>query len=334
MKQLIRHSSGRIQWQALPDPADPVPGAALVRPLAVATCDLDIAILRRGDVIPGTFPLGHEFVARVVEVGSGVERVAVGDLVSVPFQISCGTCTNCVHGLTANCQSVPALAGYGLGSIGGLEWGGAFADWVNVPFADAMLLRLPPDADAALLAGLSDNLTDAYRTVAGTRPGDDVLIIGGGSIGVIAAGMALAHGASVRYVDTDETRCRIAEEYGAAVEQRPLDSPTDPAPRVVHTSARPTQLRNALLSVAPGGHLIDTGVYWTPSTSVPLFDMYVAGVTFETGRAHVRRDMEAVHSLIASGRFDPSPVLTVRADWDEAVEALALTTVKTVITRS
>lgn len=334
MKQLMRHATGDLRWEPQPEAPQLDPGQALVRPLAVATCDLDLAVLGNGDLLPGTFPLGHEFVARVIGVGDGVTNAAEGDLVSVPFQISCGSCDHCRGGLTANCLAVPPLAGYGLGRIGGLEWGAALADWVRVPFADAMLLPLPDDADPALHASLSDNFTDAYRTVAGLRPGDDVLIVGGGSIGVVAAGMALALGAEVRYVDTDDERCRIATQYGATVDQRLLDSPIEVSPLVVHTSARATQLRNALLSVAPGGRLIDTGVYWTPGTELPLFDMYTAGVTFVTGRANVRRDMDAVRDLIASGRFDPSPVLTVRAAWEDATEALRLPTVKTVITRN
>lgn len=334
MKQLVRQATGALRWEAQPDPTDPEPREALVRPLAVATCDLDLAVLGGGDLIPGTFPLGHEFVARVTAVGEQVEGVAVGDLVSVPFQISCGGCETCLRGLTANCRTVPPLAGYGLGPIGGLEWGGALADHVRVPFADAMLLRLPGTADPTLLASLSDNLTDAYRTVADVRSDDEVLVIGGGSIGVIAAGMARGLGARVRYVDTDEVRCGIAEEYGAAVDQRPLDAPAPPAELVVHTSARATYLRHALGSVSPGGRLVDTGVFWTPSTAVPLFEMYTTGVTLVTGRAHVRRDMGAVLDLITSGRFDPSPVITVQAPWEEAIDALRLPTVKTVITRS
>src|SRR5690348_442240 len=72
--------------------------AALVRPRAVATCDLDAMIVGGESPFPAPFPIGHECVAEVVEVGDAVTTVAPGDLVSVPFQISCGSCASCLRG--------------------------------------------------------------------------------------------------------------------------------------------------------------------------------------------------------------------------------------------
>ena len=334
MQQLTYLAPRTLAWEDVPEPAIVDAGDAVVRPVAVATCDLDLAVLARQGLIDGPFPFGHEFVGEVVSAGPAVRTVAAGDRVAVPFQISCGECPECRRGLTASCSAVAPLAGYGLGRLGGLGWGGALTDLVRVPFADAMLVPVPTDVDPALLASLSDNLPDAHRTVRDLRPGEDVLVVGGGSIGVLAAGMAVARGARVRYVDTDASRCRIAEEYGARVDQRVLDAPVTPAERVVHTSARPDQLTQAILSVSPGGVLVDTGVYWSRTTPVPLFAMYTTGVTLTTGRAHVRAEMPAVLELVRERRFDPSPVLTVRAPWEYAAEALLQPTVKTVITRA
>jgi NADPH:quinone reductase-like Zn-dependent oxidoreductase len=84
---------GRAEWQEATEPV--IAGAleAIVEPVAVATCDLDVAILRgRFRAFPGPFPLGHEGVARVTDVGDAVSSVSPGDLVVVPFQICCGTC--------------------------------------------------------------------------------------------------------------------------------------------------------------------------------------------------------------------------------------------------
>src|SRR5436309_1751797 len=88
----------------------------------------DVAVLRGRFPLEGPYPFGHEGVAEVVEVGAGVRSVAVGDIVVVPFQISCGRCPACTRGRTGNCAAHPPLSTFGLGPMGGLEWGGLLAD--------------------------------------------------------------------------------------------------------------------------------------------------------------------------------------------------------------
>src|SRR5687768_913852 len=90
-------------------------GEALVRPVAVATCDLDFAMVVGATPFPAPIALGHECVAEVVETGDAVRSVSPGTLVSVPFQISCGDCRRCRAGRTANCTAVPAFSMYGFG---------------------------------------------------------------------------------------------------------------------------------------------------------------------------------------------------------------------------
>lgn len=332
MRQLMFHGPGLLRWESVPEPTLSSPQAALVRPIAVAACDLDAALMESRVPLSGPFPLGHEFVAEVIEVGSDVTSVVPGSRVSVPFQISCGRCPTCHSGLTANCESVPALSSYGLGAFGGTRWGGALADLVDVPFADAMAVPVPQDLPVEHLASLSDNMPDAYRAVHQATPGEDVLIVGSGSIGLYAVGLAVGRGADVTYVDSSAERCGIAERYGATVEQGALARPRRGHQRVVHTSADPTQLSNALLSTAHGGTCIDTGIYFTSSVPMPLLGMYGTGLTFVTGRAQVRTHMAAVLDEITSGRFDPSLVTTMVAPMDEAADAFATSHTKLVLT--
>ena len=103
-------------------------GEALVRLVAVATCDLDAEIIAGWTPFAGPFAFGHEFVAEVLEVGSDVHHVCPGQLAVVPFQISCGECARCRRGLTANCTAVPNLSMYGFGG----NRGGALSDVVRV----------------------------------------------------------------------------------------------------------------------------------------------------------------------------------------------------------
>src|SRR5437763_1699342 len=152
MRQLTLTAVRKPEWTEVPEPELAGPGEALVRPLAVALCDLDQPIIR-GDV-PAQTPmaLGHEGVAEVVAVGEDVGGVAVGDRVIVPFQISCGECEHCRRGLTATCTTTPHRATYGLGALGGHEWGGLLADLVRVPYADHMLVPVPDDIAPATVA--------------------------------------------------------------------------------------------------------------------------------------------------------------------------------------
>src|SRR5580692_11271228 len=87
-----------LEWREMEQPRLDSDGAALVRPVAVATCDLDALIIDGSSPFPGPFPLGHECVAEVVELGDGVGSLERGQLVSVPFQISCGECGPCRRG--------------------------------------------------------------------------------------------------------------------------------------------------------------------------------------------------------------------------------------------
>ncbi len=170
----------------------------------------------------GPFAIGHECVAQVLEVGSGVQHVRVGQTVVVPWAVSCGTCEPCRRGLTSKCATTTSgtLAAYGFGPASG-PWGGMVADAFRVPFADHMLVAVPAGVPPLRVASAGDNLADAWRSVVTPlrdRPGGSVLIIGGGaqSIGLYAAGLAVAHGAAaVHYVDDDPGRRGIAEALGA-----------------------------------------------------------------------------------------------------------------------
>src|SRR5258708_12737846 len=121
MQRLLLEGTSQVRWEETSEPTLPGPDGAIVRPVAVATCDLDIAVLAGRYPLAGPYPFGHEAVADVVEVGDNVVTVAPGDRVVVPFQISCGTCAPCARGRTGNCAPHPRMSTYGLGTPGALE---------------------------------------------------------------------------------------------------------------------------------------------------------------------------------------------------------------------
>jgi alcohol dehydrogenase len=207
---------------------------------------------------------------------------------------------------------------YGLGAIGGAEWGGAVADVVRVPFADAMLVPVPRSLEPATVASL-DNISDAWRTVVPyLSEGGPVLVVGGISVGLYAVAIARAFGASVTYVDTDARHCEVAERLGATVGTAGTGGGKFPI--TVNTSVTVDGLRLAIESTEPAGVCTNSGPY-IGDVPVPLGRMYTRGIRFVTGRVAARPILPDLLDLVASGRFDPSLVTATTADFADAERA-------------
>jgi alcohol dehydrogenase len=337
MRQLLFLGPHRLEWRDVPSPTLASPDAALVRPLAVTTCDLDLALVHGKAPLEAPFPFGHELVAEVVSVGERVRAVAPGDRVVVPLEISCGACEPCARGLRAFCATTPRTF-YGLGGRV-MNGGGALADLVAVPFADAMLVKVPAvGAEACLLASASDNLPDAYRLVApalAARPGAPVLVVGGSEgIGLFSVAIARALGSSrVVYADPSRRRLEVAARLGAEVVEGAPARVEGDFPITVDASGRPDGLACALESAAAGGTCASTGVYFDALTPVPMWAMYDRGLTLTTGYAHARAWMPQVLALVADGAFAPLAALFERVRWEDAPQALAHARRKLVIER-
>ncbi len=328
MQQLNYLGPHRLEWREVPEPRLTSDGAALVRPVAVATCDLDALIVEGASPFPPPFPIGHECVAEVVELGDAAgDGLMPGMLVSVPFQISCGRCPQCLRGRSSNCAEVPFMATYGFGPAVA-EWGGFLSDLVCVPYASSMLVPVPEGLAPAAVASASDNIADAYRTVAPgleMDPGSPVLVVGGagaGSIGLYAAGIARALGSEwVLYVDPDEGRRARAESLGAQT-MAEVAKRLGPFPVTVDASANPEGLALALRSTAPDGICTSCAIYFGEQPSLPLLEMYTKGITYRTGRANAREAMPHVLDLAASGTLQPEKVTSRSVSWSEAPQAL------------
>lgn len=194
----------------------------ILKVVATNICGSDQHMVRGRTTAPVGLVLGHEITGEVVEVGRDVEFVAVGDLVSVPFNIACGRCRNCKAGQTGICLNVnPARPGaaYGYVDMGG--WVGGQAEYVMVPYADFNLLKFP-DRDQAMakirdLTCLSDILPTGYHgaVTAGVGPGATVYIAGAGPVGLAAAASSLLLGAACVIVgDLNADRLAQARAFG------------------------------------------------------------------------------------------------------------------------
>ncbi|SEH80661.1 D-arabinose 1-dehydrogenase, Zn-dependent alcohol dehydrogenase family [Mycolicibacterium rutilum] len=341
MQQLMFEAAGSYAWREAPDPELSDPKQAIVRPLAVACCDLDVAVAQGRLPMPSWHAVGHEGVAEVVAIGDDVRAVSVGDRVVVPFQISCGHCAACVRGVTGSCASLPLMAMYGMAPLAGFDGGGFMADLVLVPYADAMLVAVPDGADPVAVASMSDNVPDGWRGVGPYRrelealpPGDRrVLVLGRLSIGLYAAATAVALGVPVDYVDTDPNRLAVAEKLGATVHDRDKpDKSAKPYPVTVHTTADPAVLAATLRVTWPDGVCTDTGIYAEGAVSLPMLSMYTRGVRLVTGRVNARAALPDVLDLLAGQAI--SSVVERVVPWEEAPSAWPAMTGKTVFTRA
>ena len=337
VQQLMFVEAGKAEWVDAPTPTLEGPMAALVRPTAVTTCALDIAVMLGLAGSKKPFALGHEFMGTVIDVGEGVTSLSVGDRVITAFEISCGTCGRCRSGLTANCESVPKNSMFGLGPWSGADYGGALADVVRIPFADAMCVAVPADTPPAA-ASLGDNTTDGWRAVGPfIDPLDPVpvLVVGNGAIGIAAVAVACALGSHTTYLATDPADKAVAETFGAEV----LDVSSIPKKAkqkygiTVSSGGDPAALNCAVRSTDHGGVCTDTGIFFEPSTPMPLLAMYDAGITFRTGRAHIRTDLPAVLELVTDNRLDVTKLVQSESEWDSADIAFSEVKNKLLITR-
>ena len=200
------------------------PHGAILKTVATNICGSDQHMVRGRTTAPEGLVLGHEITGEVVDVGPGVEFIKVGDICSVPFNISCGRCRNCKERKTGVCLTVnpdrPGSA-YGYVDMGG--WVGGQAEYVMVPYADWNLLKFP-DRDQAMekildLAMLTDIFPTGYHgcVSAGVTTGSTVYIAGAGPVGLAAATSAFLLGAAVVIVgDLNEERLRQAHSFGCA----------------------------------------------------------------------------------------------------------------------
>ncbi len=196
--------------------------AVILKVVSTNICGSDQHMVRGRTTAPTGMVLGHEITGEIIEKGSDVEYLNVGDLVTVPFNVACGRCRTCREQHTGVCLNVnPGRAGgaYGYVDMGG--WVGGQAEFVMVPYADFNLIKFPDKAQAMEkirdLTMLSDILPTGFHgaVTAGVGVGSFVYVAGAGPVGMAAAASAYVLGAAVVLVgDMNQERLRHAESVG------------------------------------------------------------------------------------------------------------------------
>ncbi|GAA4557861.1 glutathione-independent formaldehyde dehydrogenase [Planotetraspora kaengkrachanensis] len=358
MKAVVYEGPRQVNVERVPDARVERPTDVLVRVTTSNICGSDLHMYEgRTDFEAGRV-LGHENLGEVIEIGSAVDRVRVGDMVCIPFNIACGSCGNCEKGLTAYCLTTnpePGMAGaaYGFADLG--PYSGGQAELLRVPYGDFNCLVLPEDAkerqnDYVMLSDILPTGWHATR-LARMEAGDSVVIYGAGPVGLMAAYSAVLRSAGkVMIVDRHPDRLAKAEEIGAI----PIDdSQVSPVDQVMELTQglgadcgcecvgfqahdpqgheHPNMTLNDLVrSVKFTGTIGVVGVF-VPSDPGSPDDLYklgeiafdygmfwFKGQTMGNGQCNVKSYNRQLCTLIHEGRARPSWVVSQELNLDEA----------------
>ncbi|MEW1700404.1 zinc-dependent alcohol dehydrogenase family protein [Streptomyces sp. NPDC091278] len=326
MKALVFRGTGRVAWQDVPDPAVEDAGDAIVRVDAVTLCGTDLHIVK-GDV-PEVEPgrvLGHEAVGTVVETGGDVRTVRPGDRVLVSCISSCGRCRFCRERRYGQCRG-------GGGWILGHLIDGTQAEYVRVPFADLSVHPLSSALDSFDAVLLADIFPTAYEVgvLSGrVRPGDTVVVVGAGPIGLAAIITARLYSPGrIIAVDLAESRLAAARRLGADATATAAEGPeqlvadlTDGlgADVVMEAVGVPETFEMCTRMVRPGGHVANIGVHGKPA-ALHLEDLWIKDVTLTTGLVDTSSTPMLLR-MMAAGRFPAAELVTHRFELGEMEEA-------------
>lgn len=331
MRATIFHGKDKIAVEEVPRPHAGV-GQAVIRVTLTTICGTDLHILRgEYPVRPGLI-IGHEPVGVIEELGAGISGYEIGDRVLVGAITPCGQCLACLSGHLSQCGH-----GGGYEAIGGWRFGntinGAQAEYLLVPFAQANLAKIPAnltDEQAVLLADIASTGISGAEA-ASVRIGDSVVVFAQGPIGLCATAGAKLMGASLIIgVDGDDNRLTMSARMGADIvlDYRKVDVVAEVkrltgggADVAIEALGTQQTFENSLRCLRPGGTLSSLGVY-SGKLQMP-YDAFAAGLGDHRivttlcpgGKERMRRLL----SLVESGRFDPTPLITHRFSLEEIV---------------
>jgi alcohol dehydrogenase len=288
MKALVYHGPAKKSWEEKPKPTIQQPTDAIVRITKTTICGTDLHILK-GDVPEVTDGriLGHEGVGIIEETGSSVTNFKKGDHVLISCISSCGKCDYCKRGMYSHCEN----GGWILGHL----IDGTQAEYVRIPFADNSLYHIPAGSDEEALVMLSDILPTGFECGVlngNVKPGDTVVIVGAGPIGLAALLTAQFYAPSeIIMIDPDDNRLAVSKKFGAtqtinnqktdAVAKLKEMTANKGADTVIEAVGIPETFELCQSLVAPGGTIANIGVHGKPAT-LHLESLWAHNITITT----------------------------------------------------
>lgn len=330
MKALVYEGPQAIRYTEVADAELGGRRDALVRVTSAGICGSDLHIYGGNGFSDDLgFCVGHEAVGEIVAVGAEVRRFAVGQRVLVPASVGCAACPACLVGRVSGCELLtsPLDACYGLSA----RLPGGQAELLAVPRADGNLVLLPDTISDEAAIVLSDNAATAWYGArrARVRPGDIVVVIGLGPVGLMAVQSALVMGAArVLGVDLLPERRKRAEDLGA----EPVDS-DDPksairavtggrgADAAIEAVGADATIKLAMSAVRRAGRVSVVGVNQNPAYPLNLPLAQLKELEFAIGLCSVQYELPTLLELTSAGRLQPEAVVTHRFALSEGERA-------------
>jgi threonine dehydrogenase-like Zn-dependent dehydrogenase len=323
MRGVVIYGPGDVRVEERADPKIINPTDAVLRLSATCVCGSDMWDWRGIDPVTEPYPIGHEYVGIVEEVGSEVTTVKPGEFVIGSFVASDNTCPICLAGYQTSCVH---------GEYIGNE--GCQAEMLRVPLADGTLVATPELPDEALVPSYlaaSDVLGTGWfgAVAADVQPGKTVAVVGDGAVGLLAVLAAKQLGAErIIAMSRHEPRQKLALEFGATdiVTERGDDGVAAikdltgglGAHSVVEAVGTQESMMQAFHSTRPGGHLGYLGV--AHGITLTGTELYRARIHLHGGAAPVRRFLPDLIDLIGSRQIDPGKVFDLDLPLSEAAE--------------
>lgn len=320
MRATVIHGTRDIRLEDVPDPTVQLPGDAVVKVVAACVCGSDLWPYRGVREVKKPQRIGHEFVGVVEDVGSDVSTLKPGDFVIAPFALSDNTCVHCRHGIQTSCVNGEW---WGSTDSSGHVIDGGQGEYVRVPMADGTLVATPEVPDDALvpaLLTLSDVMGTGHHAAraAGVGPGQTVVVVGDGAVGLCAVLAAKRLGAErvvamSRHADRQAVARRfgaddIVDERGeagvAAIMQLTKDVGADAVLECVGTKE---SMQQAIDSTRPGGRVGYVGVP-AGGPELPIGQLFSSNISVGGGVAPVRAYLPELLADVLEGRLDPAPV--------------------------
>jgi alcohol dehydrogenase len=330
VKAVVLHGPGDIGVDDVPDPAIVDDGDAIVAVRATAICGADLFPFH--GLTPGFEAgtvLGHEFAGEVVEVGAGVKAVRPGRRVVNTSMISDGTCPSCLAGRVTQCEG-RSLFGYS-GVYPRLD--GGQAELVRVPHADRVLRPLPDEVSDEVAVFLADILPTGHAAVVrgGIAPGDTVVVVGCGPVGLMAVLCAAGLAGRLIAVDGVAARRELAERLGAeaVAPEHAAETVAEAtgglgADVVIEAAGSPAGLDAALRLTRGRGIVSVVGAHFEPDFPLDNALMFERELTLRFSIGDPTQDGKLLLDRLVSGELDPTKIVTHRLPLAEAAEAYRL----------
>jgi len=323
MKALIYDGPGKIRWDVRPDPKIQQDTDLILKVTSTTICGSDTHIIKGGvpDTPYGTI-LGHEGVGIVEAVGASVRNVVPGDRIMATCVTACGFCRFCTAGQYGQCLN----GGWALGHL----IDGVQAEYARIPYAQNSVYKIPDNLSDEQVLFLTDILATGYEVgvlMGGVRPGDTIVIVGSGPVGLSAVLTAqLFSPANIVVVDLVESRRKKALELGAthAVGPDEVHAVVNDltgglgADVTMEAAGFPAPFELAADLVRSGGRIANIGVHEEPAT-LHIEKLWAKQITITTGIPSALT-VPALMRAISAGTLDPTTLISHRIPLSETVE--------------